>query len=360
VKRLRVAVVGCGEAAQIMHLPSLRMLDDLFEVTVACDAGARVAERVAHEWGIGHHASDYEAVVARDDVDAVLVATPDALHSAVALAAIAAGKHVLVEKPLCLTVRECDAIAAAERAAGVVVQVGYMRRYAPAFLEAARAVEEAGDIFAARAQHVLGLNELIVGPTSRVVTGDVDASVAAHGRALRAQLLAEATGDAPPLVQDAYSLLSSLASHDLSALRELLGTPERVLYAAARRDAWFVSAAFDYGGFVCDFVGGFDRIPRVDSYVEVHGELQSVRVQYESSYIRNVPLRTTITRPASGGGVERRVVQPAWGDPFVEEWRAFHRNVVEGTTPKTSTADFRADLELFAATADAMRASAEL
>jgi predicted dehydrogenase len=53
-----------------------------------------------------------------------------------------------------------------------------------------------------------------------------------------------------------------------------------------------------------------------------------------------------VTEVTAAGGVESRALQAAWGDPFVEEWRAFHRHVVEGTPPKTSVADFREDLEL--------------
>lgn len=356
--RLRIAIVGCGEAAQIMHLPSLRFLSDLFEVTVVCDASATVAETVARAWSVPVHVVDHEDTVARDDVDAVLVATPDAYHSSVVLAAIRAGKHVLVEKPMCMTLREADEIADAQLRAGVVAQVGYMRRYAPAFLEAKRVVDELGVIRLARAQHVLGSNELIAQPTSRVFTDDdVPAAIADEGRSLRARLLAEATSDAPQPYQDAYALLLSLASHDLSAMRELLGRPRHVLYAAAWHDASYVSGAFDMGGYVCDFVAGFDRIPRVDSYLEVHGEQRCVRVRFESSYLRHVPLRVTVTEANATGGVDERTTQPDWGDPFVEEWRAFHAHVSDGTPPKTSPADFRADLELFGELVTAMRAS---
>ena len=63
------------------------------------------------------------------------MACPHAYHAEVAIDALRHGKHVLVEKPLALTLREADAIIAAGRAAGRVVQVGYMRRHAQAFAE---------------------------------------------------------------------------------------------------------------------------------------------------------------------------------------------------------------------------------
>jgi len=355
-----VGVVGCGEATQIMHLPSLRFLSDLFEVSAVCDVSRRVADRVGEDWNVPARLVDHRATVALTEVDAVLVATPDAHHATVVLDAIAAGKHVLVEKPLCLTLRELDAIAAAQDRAGVLVQVGYMRRYAPAFLHAVEALGGVGEIRLARVQHVLGLNRLVVAPTSRVVVGDdVPEERLERGRRLRLSLLAEATGGAAAEIQEAYSLLLSLGSHDLSAMRELLGRAHGVLYARTWHEGWYVTAALDYGTFVCHFAVGFDRIPRVDATIEVFGEHRVVAIRFDASHVRNLPVRTTVTDATDAGGVDVRTTHPGWGDPFVEEWRAFHRHVTEGTPTKTSPADFREDLELCRALSVAMAADSD-
>jgi hypothetical protein len=79
-----------------------------------------------------------------------------------------------------------------------------------------------------------------------------------------------------------------------------------------------VSGALELDGFVLDFVAGFDRIPRVASYLEVFGETSSVRIDFDTSFVRDLPLRATHTR-ATGEGVERCELQPTWSDPFVEE-----------------------------------------
>jgi predicted dehydrogenase len=118
-----------------------------------------------------------------------------------------------------------------------------------------------------------------------------------------------------------------------------------------------VSGAFDYGEYVCEFAAGFDRIPRVDSFLEVHGDERVVRVRFVSPYVRNVPFTLTVTEANATGGVDERTINVEWGDPFVEEWRAFHSNVIAGTEPKTSIADFREDLELCSQLVTAMRAS---
>ena len=348
MQRLRVGIVGCGEATQILHLPSLIQLPEQFAVTALCDASDKVLQAVAEQWRVSKRYRDYHELVGQGDVDVVLVANPDAYHAEVALAAIAAGKHVLIEKPMCLTLREADAITAAQQKAGVTVQIGYMRRYAPAFVAACGMISELGDIRLARVHDVLGSNSLFIQDTSLVTRGDdIPADMLAAGQRLRDERVKEAIGDAPPELQRAYGLLLGLSSHDLSAMRELLGMPQRVLYAAQRRGGLYLSAAFDYGGYVCQFETGIDNIPRFDAHLEVYGENRTLRVQYDTPYVRNLPIRLFVTEANGQGGVVERAEHPAWGDAFVAEWRAFYTNVTERRAPKTPPSDFRQDLELF-------------
>src|SRR4029453_3569670 len=96
------------------------------------------------------------------------------------------GKHVLIEKPMCMTLREADAIAAAPQKAGVTVQGGDMRRSAPAFVTAWGMIPELGNIRLARVHDVLGWNALFIQDTLRVVRGDdVPADEIAAGKQLR-------------------------------------------------------------------------------------------------------------------------------------------------------------------------------
>jgi predicted dehydrogenase len=348
MQRLRVGIVGCGEAAQILHLPSLLQLPEQFVVTALCDVSATVLQSLGEQWRVPKRYRDYQELVTQDEVDAVLVANPDAFHAEVALAAIAAGKHVLIEKPMCMTLREADAIVAAQQRAGVTVQVGYMRRYAPAFVAACRLIPDLGEIRLARVHDVLGQNALFVKDTSRVVRGaDVPADLIAAGQRLRDERITEAIGAAPPELQRAYGLMLGLSAHDISAMRELLGMPQGVLYAAQRQGGLYLSAAFDYGGYVCHYETGIDSITRFDAHLEVYGSQRVLRVQYDTPYVRNLPIRLHIVEANGQGGAVERAEHPAWGDAFVAEWQAFYTNVVERRTPKTAPADFRQDLELF-------------
>jgi predicted dehydrogenase len=278
----------------------------------------------------------------------VLVTNPHVHHTEVALAALAAGKHVLVEKPMCMTLREADAIIEAQRATGLTVQVGTIRRYAPAFVEACRLVGELGQIHLARVRDVLGHNALVTTQATRVIRGEVPAAGIEAGRAAHARLIDEAIGAAAPALQSAYSLMLGLSTHDTSAMRELLGQPRGVLFAAQRHGGRWLTAAFDYGDFVCQFETGIDDIPRFDGHLEVYGADRVIRVEYDTPYVRNLPVRLRVTAAHGRDGVSEQAIQPDWSDPFVAEWRAFHDNVTQGRAAKTSPADFREDLELYA------------
>jgi predicted dehydrogenase len=278
----------------------------------------------------------------------VLVANPDPWHADATLAAIAAGKDVLVEKPMCLGPRECDEIVAAAERAGAIVQVGYMRRHVPALADAKRLLAEIGERRFARVHDVIGLNRDIIDQTSTVIRGDdvpreaIDALCAR-----RREIVAEALGPLEPGPAGAYDLLLGLGSHDSSAMRELLGAPRGVISASTRGS--FVVATLDYGEFVCHFEVGVDEIPRYDTHIEIFGGRHVLRLRWDVPYVRNLPTTLSVLEADDRGGFSERTVMPEWGDPFVAEWKAFHHSVMTREPPRTSAADFRHDLDLFAA-----------
>jgi predicted dehydrogenase len=348
-RKIRVGIVGCGEVAQIMHWPSLFQLADQFEVTALCDVSLLVLEELGRLWNINSLATNHRDLVTREDVDAVLIANPNAFHAEVVLDAIAAGKHVLVEKPMCVTRREANQIITAQKNSNVVVQVGYMRRYAPAFIEACEVVRKMGEIKFARVRDFIGFNSLIVNATSRVIRDkQLSESMKRETKLREDASLDEALGGrSTSALRRAYTLMLGLSSHDLSAMRELLGMPTKVLFAAQRSAGLYLTAAFDYGTYICQFETGIDHIARFDAHLEVYGDKQVVRVQYDTPYVRNSPIRLFTMEANGQDGVINRTSHPAWGDPFIEEWKVFYQNVIKNQVPKTDPTDFAQDLELF-------------
>ena len=217
---VRVGIVGCGEVAQIIHLPTLLNLRDQFRVTAICDVSQVVLDGVGDRYDIKARFRDYRELVASAEVDAVLIANPHVFHAEVAMAAMAAGKHVLIEKPMCMSLKQADELLAIECKSGVIAQVGFMRRHAPAFTEAVKLVREMTDIRLARVHDVIGRNPLIISQIFNVIRPtELTNSSAEELLAIQNEMIKEAIGPTGAPLDTTYLLLLGLASHDTSAMR---------------------------------------------------------------------------------------------------------------------------------------------
>lgn len=125
---LRVALVGCGAVAEYYHLPALLACPDV-EVVALVDPSVERARALAQRANAPYTFSNHGELVGR--VDLAVVAVPNALHEAVAYDLLAAGVHVLVEKPMGRTTAECDRMIAAAAARRVVLAVGHDFRFFP-------------------------------------------------------------------------------------------------------------------------------------------------------------------------------------------------------------------------------------
>ena len=345
---LRVGVIGLGEVAQVVHLPVLTSLPHLFEVRSACDLSPGLLNDVCDRFAIpGRHSSAAELIGA-GDIDAVLVLNSDEYHTEAVVAAVEHDLHVLVEKPMCLTVREADEIITARNRSGATVMVGYMRRFAPAFLQAKEMLPTLGRVNFARVHDVIGPNRLIVDQTAHVVRPDDLVQSQLEERWARgSRLVQEAIGPVPDALRNAYRLLCGLGSHDLSAMRELLGPPVGVHAARQWRDGGYLAAMLDYGDYLVSYETGVDNQLRFDAHLEVFGDHASFKVQYDTPYVRHLPTTLHVER-SDGDSIERSVMRPHLKDPYTHELEYFHQVATTGGTPKTSAEDFVADLDLFA------------
>lgn len=132
--RIRVAVIGAGGFAQGMHLPNLVKLRDKYEIRWVVSRTGATAKSTAKQYGAPFAGTEYEAVLGDAEVDLVLIATRHHLHAELVLAALRAGKHVLVEKPLALNEEQLKSIEAFySEGSGdkPVLMTGFNRRYSP-------------------------------------------------------------------------------------------------------------------------------------------------------------------------------------------------------------------------------------
>jgi predicted dehydrogenase len=129
--RLRIALVGAGSFLKGAHLPALQALGERYAIHAVASRSGHNAQETARQAGAAYGTTDYQAVLDDSEVDAVLIATRHNLHAELALRALRAGKHVLVEKPLALTAEELDAIRAfyAGATGRPVLATGFNRRF---------------------------------------------------------------------------------------------------------------------------------------------------------------------------------------------------------------------------------------
>ena len=146
---LRVGVIGCGAIATFVHLRVLRRLRGV-RVTALADPAPEARARAGRLVRGAALLTAPDELLARDDVDAVVVAAPSGLHAPLALATLATGRHLYLEKPIATTLEDGCRVAAAAREAGVVAAIGFNWRFQP-LVARARVLLSAGVIGDVRA-----------------------------------------------------------------------------------------------------------------------------------------------------------------------------------------------------------------
>jgi len=150
-RRLRLGLLGCGPISQAAHLDAIRKAHnaDLYAI---CDIAEDLTDRLAAVYQPEVVYNDFAAMLADPRVEAVVIAVADQFHVPLCRQALAAGKHVLVEKPLGTTVEECEDLRDLVTQAGLVFQVGNNRRFEPGMTQARRFIrEELGDVLSLEA-----------------------------------------------------------------------------------------------------------------------------------------------------------------------------------------------------------------
>ena len=262
-RRLRIGVLGCGPIAQFAHFESCTKARnaDLFAI---CDVAEDLVERMACTHEPARTYTDYDRMLADPDVEAVIVATADAFHAAACERALDAGKHVLVEKPLAPTVEEAEAVAAAVRRSGRVLQVGHMKRFDPG-LQAAR------DFIAGEMGTMLAFKGWYCDSTHRYTNTDAVQPLPVASR------MSRRPPENPRADLRRYYMLAH-GSHLVDTARFLAGPIESVearIRQAFGAYCWFVDVAFASGA-----LGHLDLTVavRMDWHegVQIYGEHGSV------------------------------------------------------------------------------------
>lgn len=145
-----IGVIGCGKIAQVRHLPEYEAHPEA-KITALYDINLKRAQELAERYGAKAYSS-VEELLADESVDAVSVCAANHAHAEITISALKAGKHVLCEKPMAVTLEECEQMVAAAKAAGKFLMIGHNQRLAKAHMKAKALVEkgEIGRIITAR------------------------------------------------------------------------------------------------------------------------------------------------------------------------------------------------------------------
>jgi len=141
--KLGVCVIGAGRAGLIHAVNFAKGIKNA-HLTAIVEPNRESAQQACRELELDRHYPDYRQALEDDAVDAVVVVTPTAYHKEIVVAAAEAGKHILCEKPMAMTVTECDEMIDAAEKNNVKLQIGFMRRFDRSFVYAKEQVKLGG------------------------------------------------------------------------------------------------------------------------------------------------------------------------------------------------------------------------
>lgn len=348
-KRLRAGVIGCGGIAQMMHLPYLNSLPELYEIAAISDLSPGVLEKVGAKYNIPGNCrfTNYRDLLAVD-LDAVWVLT-GGNHYRQTVDALDAGKHVFVEKPLCITVREADECIAAAKKAQRKLMVGYMKRFDPGYRYAQKFIRGMKDVRYVQINTLHPAEEGYVAHHRINRFNDIAPDVIKELMRQDADSMVQAVGEPSVTLREIYNnvMLGSMV-HDINALRGLLGEPDDVLFT----ELWpqnesdvCITTALRYPNNV-RVLFTWAYLAELRDYFEeiaVMSSANRVRIQFPSPFLRHFPTPVVVQGMEDGAEFTKRVIV-SYHEAFQEELIAFHDCVVNDTPEPSDAASARTDI----------------
>jgi predicted dehydrogenase len=340
VDPVRLALVGCGRIAQVAHLPAVEKAEGVELVAVSDPSGA-VARSVARRRGVAAY-TDQGSVWADASVEAVIVAAPDRFHHRLATEALAAGRHVLVEKPLASTVAQAEDLVGLVDRTGLTLQVGAMKRHD-------QGVRYAGRFIAERLGQVRSFNAWYrIGDLCPGIEAALFPPVVAEPDARRREAAAKAD-------RRRY-LLATHGAHVFDTVRFLLGEVASLVarHRGHDRDHVWQLLVTTAAGAVGTVTIAADVPGLPAEGIEVFGVTGAVRVDLHFPFYRRA---ATVHAYTDGAVVVPTLTD---GDAYQRQVEAFARTIRAGGRPVPDVRDGLAAVRLIEATATAVDTGAEV
>jgi len=350
---VRVGVVGGGLVAQAEHLPYLSSLRDRFSIAALAEPSRTVREALAARYGIEGVHAEYGSMLDAGGLDAVVVCSPHGTHAQVVVAALDAGLHVFVEKPMCITLADADAIVRARDRAGKVVQVGTMKRYDPA-------VEAMLDALPGSAADLRYVSVVVNDPEfepyfepGEIVRGDdVPRELIDRTRREESEQVEQAVGSGGEDVVRAFSesFLGSLL-HDLNVVHGMLERLGEPLPARVVAGDWWNEGRAVYGAMRLQngarVDGAWIQVLETFEYRETIQFMFAEEVhslEFPSPWLKQHP--TVYRRSRRDGRTDDVHAVMAYDESFRRELLHFHDCIAGGTPCRTPPEGARLDIEV--------------
>lgn len=345
---MRIGLVGAGNIAQIMHLPYLAELPEV-EVGAIADPGENVVEALGDRYNVPDRYTDSRALVEEgaDDLDGVVVTTPMHTHAEVAVAALDAGLHTFVEKPVAVTPDDAAEVVAAAESADAVCMVGYMKRYDPGYQRFATEVE--------RAEEVDLVTNTVIPPDVGAVIGEVydnvpadlgDEFLEASAERRSSQLRAAVDTDDDTLAH-AYGYHLESICHDVNALRDLFGDVTAIDHVDVFNDWKYLTAQLRYeGGERCTLQSGATDRKWYDERIRVDTPDAALSIEFSNAFIKNTPSDVRVER--GGDEIEETRHTPSYEESFKRELEYFVECAEGRAEVRTGPAEAKRDVALLA------------
>ncbi|MDP9316503.1 MAG: Gfo/Idh/MocA family oxidoreductase [Chloroflexota bacterium] len=348
MRKLRVAIIGCGHIAQWMHIPYLRELDDRYDIVAACDLSAQTLQRVADFFQIPARYTDHEQLLREIQPDVCLIATHD--HYEQALAAVEAGAHILVEKPMCWLLSEAEHLTRRAAELGRIVQVGYHKRYDPNY-------ERGLELMQAADQRRLLYLRCVIGPNQRYVDDfwpgwryqDLPPAPSV------ADKIREDLGDVPPAYISAYMLMGGLSTHTFSIFRGLYPEVPEVHGFHMTADGRGYSALLQTSdGLAVTMDTGLIDVKTFDEEMALFAHNHIVKINFPSPYLKNAATDVLLQSMNGNERIDQRFLASN-EEAYKREWVALYHSVVDGAPVRTPATEGVMDVQLMRRLLEAAR-----
>lgn len=345
MRKVKVGVIGCGLVAQLIHLPYLKELDG-FEVEAISDVSPKLLNTIGNLFGVKKRYRDYRQLL-KKDMEAVLILTPWPLHSEIVIAAAEAGKHILVEKSMCISLQEADKMIECAEKNNVILMVSYMKRYDPGYLYGQGLIKKMGQINLIKSHCIVGPNDVFLKDVCCKIYryDDVPPQVSKGTDEKCSFHIKEALGEVPGYIERAYKFLLGSGIHDINMLRGIWGDPQKIISSEIYNNGFSIISIMDYEKFKCVLTLGLTDIKIFDEELSAYGQDKIVKIQFPSPFIKNAPTYVSVLG-MEGTVLTDKKVLASYEESFKKELEHFYRCIVNNKKPLTTGEEAKRDIAL--------------